>query len=448
MSRPLMSYVLEGQLEIEKVVDAEKAAGQEGEAAVLYDELHQQNQADETAEELKEDTGTEDAPEEGSEPAPEDDTSTDSMSLESINRHDIRNLSYVRENDESTWDHTTPEGARSLAGTFASLGFGIAASVFSSLYNGVTYLLLKIARLTYVSAKTLSKYLERRTNSFASLKKEIAGYKESVSLLEKKEEAAVIENQQYDREKVINCLKSGESVDFTKNMQSLNKFLQLVVGGLDTHIANDMGSIKHLVQYSVNGTTKIPDTIMAVQPLSRGLVEGQIEGYQLSSDLVECFYYGEGLPADVALIVNLPARTLTEMDDITKAYNHSKIFLGFNQSGFREVPTVPFMDTQSLGNFLNELDSICDLCIAHQVLYERAQRNKSDMTSVFRSFVTKLTSSNQKVSIQDSLAEQIYLKSMFIDKVYLAAAMDIHDYSARIISNGLSYVKENIKRLA
>lgn len=46
----------------------------------------------------------------------------------------------------------------------------------------------------------------------------------------------------------------------------------------------------------------------------------------------------------------------------------------------------------------------------------------------------------------DSLVEPMYLKADFIAKVYLVGSLDIYDYAAKTISNGLSLAEELAKK--
>jgi hypothetical protein len=45
------------------------------------------------------------------------------------------------------------------------------------------------------------------------------------------------------------------------------------------------------------------------------------------------------------------------------------------------------------------------------------------------------------------LIEFIHIKTIVIDKVFILAAMDLHDYAAKVMVNALSYARDNVKRL-
>lgn len=441
---------LEEQLEVEKLRDAQKASYSGGEATVLYDNIKSQRDAEEQSKADKESSG---------EVPPEEDMSADqSDDAEPVAETDvaveeIRNLSYAKEDLTDTWETLTDvavTGGSAILGAIqylTALGIEHGPKIVQNLYKGVTYVLVKTAQLLFSSMSATEKYLSRRINSFDNLKKSIKSYREALELAKDGDGASEVEVK-YENVKVINSLKIGDNTNFTENIATLKGFIQKVIHGIDKQIANDIAAIKHLIAMQQMGTVKVPTKLTQVSPVFSGFVQGTIPGYPESGDFTETYKCNEVMPSDVVLMARLPKPDLVAIEEISKAYSDSQLSLGFDSSSFKEVSSVDYMSAQDLSKFLDELEELCDACIAHQALYERVLQVKKTLKFTLRGYVSHLASSSNKVSLSNSLAEYVYLKSMFVDKVYLVAAMDIHDYSAKVISFGLSFVKDNIKKLA
>lgn len=452
--RVFRRIALEDQLEIEKLREQEKASYLKGEAGILYDtiktdqETERKNKEKEDPEEGSPVSDTPDADVTGEADSPAE-SEEDMPAME-----EIRNLSYrpvaelrghvvALENEEILTDSV--DGAKSMM----AIGIQNVGKALSGLYKGVTYVAGKLIKLLFVSSNMLAKYIDRRVNSFENLKSSIQEFRKAVELVKSSEEKAEgSDDVQYTNVKVINSLKIGESVDFAENVRRLKTFTTSIVHGIDRQVINDISGIKHLIAMSENGTVKIPQSLMNVRPVGTEFQEGSLVGYPESGEFNQTYKYNEVLPSDVVLMATLPKPNLTDIDSLAKAYNGSSLTLGFDSSSFKELPSVNYMTADGLAEFLDSLEELCDACIAHQALYEKIARVKSTMKFTFKSYLTSLSSSPTKVSLKNSLIEYVYLKSVFVDKVYLVGAMDIHDYSSKVISFGLSFVKDNLKKLS
>jgi len=83
----------------------------------------------------------------------------------------------------------------------------------------------------------------------------------------------------------------------------------------------------------------------------------------------------------------------------------------------------------------------------YKLLYETVAKKKKAIRYNFKSYFSNIIAADTKVSIGDSLLQYSYLKVVFADKVYLAAAIDLHDYSIKVLTNGIRLAKDNIKKL-
>lgn len=442
---------LEDQLEIEKLEEKRKASYLNGEAGVLYDSIKTDQ---ETEKKKEEEQGSEETPvSDDSATTDEEPTPEETPSGEDIPAiEEIRTLTYdplPQGQDgsiamENAFTTQVTDGAKSLM----ALGVEYAPKLLSGLYKGVVYVASKLTKLLLVSAVTVGKYIERRTNSFGNLKKQIQEYRKALELVKSDPSEDQDEEQApYTNVKVINSLKIRDSVDFTANIKVLKGFTTSAIHGIDRQITTDIAAIKHLIAMAESGSIKIPQSILDVKPFGNGFQKGTLPGYPAGDDFTETYKYNEVLPSNVVLMATLPKTDLSNIEDISKAYNASSLSLGFDSASFKEVSSVNYMTADGLAEFLDSLEELCDACIAHQALYDKVAKTKHQLKFTFKSYVTSLASSSSKVSLKNSLIEYVYLKSVFLDKVYLVGAMDIHDYSSKVMSYGLSFVKDNLKKL-
>lgn len=452
MAKSIFNIALEQeQLEVDKLKEAKDFANKDPQGQVLYDDLVEKNK-EESIE--PEDDAENASPEDDSSLSTSEDTDTTTEpSLESL-REGMKGLTY---SPEAITDYIPNPGEYSkmtisavISGAVAALvtlGIVYGPTIIKNVFKGVIYVFGKLAKLLYVSTVTLTKYIERRINSFNNLKEKIKALKEAVKALKEKEEKALLSGDKYRNGKIINSLKIGNSVDIVRNIQVASKFVSRIILDIDKQINNDIGAIRHLIAYHHMGT-KPPDDILLVRPINRDLIPGSVQGYNNVSDFTETYKYNEGLPSDVALMATLPKQDLLSFEAISKAYSESSMFLGLDLIKFQEIDNIDYMKPDDLIRLLTELDKLCDICISHQSMYERIKLAKAGFKYSFKNYFLSIVNAPVKVTLKHSLVEYVYLKSMFIDKVYLVAAMDVHDYCAKTIVNALSYIEDNVKKLS
>ena len=187
---------------------------------------------------------------------------------------------------------------------------------------------------------------------------------------------------------------------------------------------------------------------MQVNPLKLDLVKGTIEGYRIGNDKTDVYCYKHRLPSDIVFMMSIPRSDLSEMSEHIHAYNTSTMMLGMDPASFKDINSVHYMTASELSSFLDSLDKLCGLCAEHQKLYESIQKSKEHLRLNYKNYFFSVANSKERVPLKESLVEHVYLKNMFIDKVYLTAAMDIHTYAVKVMSSALSYASENIKKLS
>lgn len=437
---------LEAMLEVDKLIEAKRAGNasivNQGPLEELKDK--QSGKEEEVEDEISDEPTDEPTDSEASSEGDDDAELNDAMEHLSSVQYDVSVESW---DDVRYYGTQALNGLASVAKQLAMLGVTYTPIIATKLYKGVAYMMTHITKHLFKSIFTITKYIERRMNSINTLKNSITGLKHSIEQIKQSKEQVDLTEFKYTQESTINALKIGDSVDFVANLSKLDVFLNETIIALDKRIQNEIASVRHIISSVTSGSAVLPSTALEVQKLSGSMEEGGIAGYINDNELLHFTHYKEVLPGDVVFLSLTPNELPNEMEQISKAYNASKMFFGINSDGYVKVSTIDHMNIEQLSEFVNSLDKLCSVCEQHQKLYENIKDLKLKLRFSFRDYFKMLIASSVKVSIKDSLVNLVYLKTIFTDKVYLVTAMDIHDYTAKTISSGISLAKDHIKRL-
>ena len=444
--------------EFEKLKEQEAIANKTGEASVLYDNLvNVQDEKEDEAEipsEVSEEVDSTNPPEE------------DAVAQEAIRlffKTEARQESLAQESLSSTVGSVvsaagavagfTLDAVKAAIVLIGTLGIVYGPSIVKNVYKGVIYAFGKLVKLLVISTRAISEFIDRRTNSLENIKKSIAEHRKSLELVSTKQESSSDDSSAsdafYGDVKVINSLKIGQSTDFKANVSVLNGFLKNTINGIFDGINDDIGLMKYTMS-SFQGNEKgyVVSSVLLNNKKIPGLIEGKVDGFSFKTDYTISYRSKVTLPSDVVLMCNFPRSELENVEQMSQAYNDSTIILGVDSSSFRSIEQIKYLDAAELSAFLDSLDKLCDTCIEQESYYQRLQQQRSGLKFNLRNFFAKIASSPSKVSLSDSRFEHVYLKATFIDKVYLVAAMDIHDYATKVLTSGLSFVKANIRQLS
>lgn len=412
------------ELEIERYLDQQLEAEKSGEFDNLYNAVLNEQESQ------KEDDESED------EDTTDEDEAKTVASIESLRALSLEDFNDARQFLLDVGD---------VIKTLASIGLHYGPRILSQAYKGVLYAISKLISGLFNGLLALQKHRQRLNESFDKSKANITALRQALELIETPADTAELT---YSNQKVINSLKIGDQVDLVANLKVLNEFLMTTVKSISTGIDSDIGAIKQLIAYASSNTVKSPHDLMTQMPMTRLLESKVVEGFGEASELLTSYGYPHRLPGDVELIAQLPNSSIDNIDDIVKAYNKASLFLGFNAQEFRPVDTLPYLNKEQLVMLLNSLEHLCDSGLQHIEFYNQIERHKKSLRYNFRLYVSGLLESSKRVSVSESLIDYVSLKSMFIDRVYLPGAVDMHDYVIKVVSNGLKYAKENVTKLS
>lgn len=485
-------------LEIEKLLDEEKAAKDKGPVA---EQTFQDKAVEEAVEKKKEEQGADsdstlDTPSEGEDTSSEEDPSdTDTKTSEDTSTGEkVDDKSKEEESSEEDPKETPEEdgqddqedkpvqeslreiGRDDLAletfsenmktvGRAIGTGVGIiyrllewsvttiagligkhGPDVLRALYKGVIYTLAKTVDVTTKFYTTVDKAIERRMNSTESLKTQLKTLKDTISQIESRKDAVEDMKILYGNRKVIDSLKAGEDTDVVKNLETLDKFLQGSIGGLNKAILTDIYSIQYLSTLYSHSKNVDQISLLRMKDPGMGLSPTSDPGYSTDSEFVQAYRSKENLPGDIVLVAQFPKPELKTMEAFEHGYKESQMFLKMDMVRYHQVSDIEVVGFEKVKSVVSTLEKLVSTLEKQQTLYEDIRRTKPGVVLSIKRHAMNLVESNTKVRYSDSLVGPMHLKSSFIAKVYLVGSLDIHDYAARTISNGLSFAQDLAKK--
>lgn len=319
-------------------------------------------------------------------------------------------------------------------------------NILKGMYKGVIYTLANLINGIGKTYSAIDKAIERRQNSISSLKKQLDTLKTLITSIETREKPIEDLKITYGNKAVINALKSGDSTDVVKNLLVLDKFLVSTIGNLHRAILDDVASIQYLTTLFTHGRNINHGDLLRLKSPGVGLATGSLVGYDPVSEYVQPYKSRDPLPGDIVVIAELPKESLTTLEGYEQAYKDSKLYLGFNKANYHQVNDIEVVGFNKVKSVISTLEKLIFTLEKQQTLYEDIRRTKPGVILSIKRHAMNLVESNTKVRYSDSLVGPMYLKSTFIAKVYLAGSLDIHDYAAKTISNGLSFAQELAKK--
>ena len=337
------------------------------------------------------------------------------------------------------------------------IGVDLAHMAAPHIYRGVVYGFSKLGQGIAISVTAVSNYIERRVKSFNRLKSSIDSAIKTLDLIDNDVNEKPTPDPSdanaglgvYNSRNVIASIKIGQSLDIARNTQVMSVFLTRVINEINEGVKQDNEVISRLVAAAGQSAHVKKEMVLDVTIPFHELKEGAVPGYEDHSDNphIQAYHAAQVLPGDAVLIGIFPKKGLASVDEYKKAYNDSQMFLGVYTGSIRPVDSMPYVDSAKLRTILVQLSALCDVAISHQQFYENIKSQKLKMRYAYKNYFQTLARSKTKVTLADSFVELVRMRNAFTDKVYIPAAIDIHDHTARYIDAVLRYVAKNIKSI-
>jgi hypothetical protein len=288
----------------------------------------------------------------------------------------------------------------------------------------------------------LKDYISRRFDSYESLQHEIAALHNSVDDVKKDKTDDTFTDQ-----KTIDHLKIGGSVDLSKNNKAFQAFMTQVMIAMTKSSLEDFTQTSNYIKQDIGKLNAKPSNILKLRELGSIVKPGTIEGYTDIPDNTHSLISTDVLPGDVKLILVVPVSGITDEEAYVKAYQQSYTALVADSSSFKHITSISFMSKSELKAYLADMNKLMLACIQHKVLFEQLMSSKLKLRFSFKTYLNQIFNSSEKLDVKSSLIELIYVKTIFAEKVYIRASMDMHDYAVRVLKANIKFAQANLKHL-
>lgn len=330
------------------------------------------------------------------------------------------------------------------------LGVEYGPTVMKHVSEGVMGAVEKTAKALVQGYEKIKKYIKKRQESYTNFKSKVAKLQAAVDELKKAGDSknTYDKDDQYKDADVIRNLKIGNTTDFRTTVEKAAGFLEAFFSKLGTNVTNSVKTTEYMLRTAGKSSISKPLSLMHEDIMFPGMSRKVLDGYEVASEHCESYVFDVGLPGDVAFIAHVPKKGLKTMDEVKSAYEHSGMFLGFTDTVKVNVEFTNYGDLEYVDTFVKALDKICDVGIKHCKVFEQISEKRDELEKSLKPYVKVLAEAKEKISLADSMAEQITLKIAFLDRTYLAGAFVLHDYMVRVLTSSLDYCKSNIDAIS
>lgn len=336
--------------------------------------------------------------------------------------------------------------AKDLTSMLTALGLHYTKEAGVRLGTGVAYLFIRAVKSLIKGTLVASDAIKRNHRSFSKFKEEIGTLKETIKVLKESEKKTI--DQKYTDPKILSWFNYGTKTSPIGSAMVMSSFMKTMADHINSGVDQDLQILQKFIELSRKGTRVHPVKLLDIVPFKHRFLRKSVKGYMKDPDLVNSYVYDQSLPDRVIFIGLLPKPSLEELPDITKAYQESALFLGVDPIERTVDRGIDYMAVEEIEQFLDVLEKLCDQSLEHVSVYTRLLKENEKLKLGYRYYYQGLIESNEKKSLHDSLAEFVYLKQAFINKVYLPAAIDVHDYVASYLVRALRFTSENVKALS
>ena len=329
-------------------------------------------------------------------------------------------------------------GISFVANCLASVGITYGPSLLMGMFKVVLFTFAKTFKTLDEAYDFIASSITRFQNRTSKQQNAIKQLKEVLADLTSK--GAVLPEGSA-KNLTTNYLEIETSNDYTKNVSDYTEFVSNKVGKFNQALASDFNALKIISENRYLGKNFDALSFMEVQPSKLGF-QNRIGSKPGLGVQLETFSLGKMI-GNIDLQADLCSGRLDNWSSVEKAYAGSSISLVPQEIG--RVVETKLMTPEELSGFLNNLELLAKASLKHQQFYSEISRSRSGVINSIKQLFIRLLEEEGKVSFKNSVALPLHLKSSFATKVYMTGAMDLHDHTAQVIANGLSYASSMMK---
>ena len=238
------------------------------------------------------------------------------------------------------------------------------------------------------------------------------------------------------------------------SIESVGRLIGVVRDVIEPGVEMDIRTIEHVIESAKHGTY-INIAKYLTPPISlNSLAKADNTGFNTNPDILSTYVSKDIFPKNTLLVYGLPNESMVEEANktndvgvLSKAYHASFLMLAPNPVTPKSIPMVNYVDLEGLETVLDSVVKLCESGIAMTEGYRRNIQRAERLKRGYRTYFDWLVSGEDQRSLKESYAELIYLKQSFITRVYQAAMIDIHDFSATYLREVLGFVEDNMSKV-
>ena len=372
----------------------------------------------------------------------------DRLILEAITFDDVKQVTGKTFGLMADVSITALQLLKSFTDVAVQLGINHGPWVLQKLKRGTLYLFTKSAKLVLGLAVAVSTFIQRHSRSIKKSQSDILRLKASLASMTSTPGTAPKASTICTDEKLLPWLSCGGKTDPAMSLQTMSRFLSTTIEHIDTAIMRDLTIVKKLIETTEKGIRGSLVGFMSVSPFPSGFLKRNVYNGQGETEALDFYRYGSALPDNLLFMANLPKPGQSDIVEISRAYQLASLYITPDPVPKPVAESVNYMDAQTLGRFLDALQALCALSLSHQSLYERVGKQANELKFGYRHYYQTLVESKEAKSVRESLVEYVHLKQGFVSKVYVPAAMDIHDYVSAYLVRAIRFAKANLKALS
>lgn len=330
-----------------------------------------------------------------------------------------------------------------------ALGVSNAPAALRGVKKGVLYLFSRTLRAFFTMLTKIADFVKRQRMAITRSQKDIAELRKALQELTTASHGTelVLKQQATNSENIVKWLTPDAKGRPVASVSIVSKFMDDVLKHVDGSISHDVDIVKRLIELSSTGVRGDMTKFLSVSPLSGEFFKGSVKGYVSDSEITDTFIYRQSLPNNVLFVANLPKQSLKELSDISAGYAASGMFLAVDPRTQQLSSVVNYMDARKLDAFLAELQGLAAVALNHSAMYDHISKQCETLKFGYRHFYQKLIATPAQATVQNTLIDYVHLKQDFVNKVYLPASMDIHDYVSTFLVYAVRFAKANVKAL-
>ena len=472
------AYLALEELEIEKVTRLEKSDASEDELDILKDNLlkEQEYQTEPEVDESDMDNDSEDSDmtdepddtdtDESSDTEADDDTEPtepeeDDVSTESymmlhkpaIEAFKAIEMHYVISNANSLSISTEgvkefahrhlirkDDGSDGLITHLGKLGFHYGKLGLKHVAKSILNALIRTAKALQRSSKRLIRERNLKIKAYQNFQTKLTKARETLAILSESN----IEpdtSRKFTDTQTIATLKIGDSLNFQHNIAILIKLNTEYLSATSDQTKLAIASIIKNINGVMSGKYSEPhvDPNMSSKLLPKLKHIGKVDG------LLQ-YRYPSTLPGDMVMQVYIPDSRITDYDMVKQAYRESHAVMRVDDRLTNtSKASIDYMDISQINNLIGILGKLCEtgeqLLKGFQDIFRYQGKLKPSLTS----YLDYLAAEQDSLTVKESLAEYVGLKTAYIDNVVVNGAIYIHDLNLAVLSAGLNYLKASLE---